>query len=461
MPFAPEPRRRLALFAACFSLFPAIARGAPPREPGPFAEPPPSGPIEPAPFAEPPPDEPPREPFEPRDPVDSPPYDPPWVAEDVATHPLVFSIFAPAATNGGRPVKTYFEVDALYGQVGELHGLSVGTFSLVEGPAWGLRLGAIANAQGDRGESGGLWLAGLSNFAGGDVAGLNVAGLFNRSRSFDGFQIAGGANVARRTVQGAQIALGGNFARELGGLQIGGLFNGAGEGAGAQAGAVNVVADGFSGAQLGGLNLSLETFNGVQLGAFNHADEAEDALQIGAINAARENEGGLQLGVVNYARRFVRGGLQFGLINVATRGQGTQVGLVSVSERLAVEPIAWASVGQNLFYSAGLRLRNGAPYSQLFFSYASLPGSDRLGAGVALGARVSPEGPFFVDLDAAYTYFAPPERGAGVEHRALGRLTVGWAVDDHFGVFVGGAGGVQVREREVGPAFEVFAGLHF
>ncbi len=457
---APKALRPIAALAACFALLPASALAGPRCQSGPFAEPPPGEPVEPerGPFADPPPDDPPRDVAEPRDPPDEPPL---IAAADRPTHPFVFSVFAPAATNGGRPVETYVEINVLHGRVGALRGVGVGTFGLVEGPAWGLRLGAIANAQGgDDDESGGLWLAGLANYAAGDLAGLHAAGLFNRSRAFDGVQLAGGVNVAARAAQGAQIAGAGNVADELSGLQIGGLFNYAGRGGGGQLGPINVASDDFGGAQIGAINTSIEAFNGAQIGAFNYAHEAEDSLQLGALNAAREVEGGLQVGAFNYARRFVRGGLQFGLVNVARRGEGTQVGLVSVSERLAIEPLAWGAWGRGASYSAGLRLRNGAPYSQLFATYA--PGGDgRFGAGAALGARVSPEGPFSVDLDAAYTYLAPSEAGARAEHRPALRASVGWAIDEHFGVFVGGSGGASLRGERARPAFEGFAGLHF
>ncbi|MCU0687743.1 MAG: hypothetical protein MUF34_36795 [Polyangiaceae bacterium] len=448
--------RRIASLVACLALAPCFAQAAPPG-PRPFAEPPPDGPVEPSPYAEPPPDD--EPPGRERERDDRSTYE--VAARPVATHPLVVSIFAPAATNGGRPVETYAELNLLYGQVGALHGVGIGTFSAVEGPAWGLRVAALVNAQTTLDESGGLWVAGLSNFARSDVAGWHVAGLFNRSRALDGVQLAGGFNLAKGLVQGAQIAGGGNVAGELSGLQIAGLFNGAESGSGGQLGAINLGEGEFAGAQIGALNLSLRAFGGAQLGAINYAYEAADALQLGAINAAREVEGGLQIGVINYARRFVRGGLQFGLINVATRGEGTQVGLISVSERLAVEPLAWGSWGRGASYSAGLRLRNGAPYSQIFFTTATAPGRDRLGAGLALGARVSPEGPFFVDLDAAYSYLAPAEAGASAEHRPAARASIGWNPTEHFGVFVGASGGMRLRGDEARAAFEGFAGVHF
>jgi hypothetical protein len=458
MPLSPEARRRVAALAACLSLAPALALGAPP--PGPFAEPPPGEPIEP--FDEPPPDDddrPRRREVE----VVEPP-DEPLVAAELKVHPLVVSLFSPASTNAGRPVETYLEINALYGRVGALSGVSAGAFSRVDGPAWGLRLGALVNAQTTEGdESGGLWIAGLSNFAWGDLYGVHVAGLVNRSAGFDGVAIAGGANLAAGLVQGGQIALGANVAQRLSGLQIAGLFNHASRGSGAQLGPINLGEGEFGGLQLGAVNMTLEDLGGAQLGAINYAYEAEDSLQLGAVNAARELEGGLQVGVINYARRFVRGGLQFGLVNVAPRGEGTQVGLVSVGERLAVEPLAWGSWGRGSTYAAGLRLRNGAPYSQIFFAYAPAEGKDRVGAGAAVGARLSPNGPFFVDLDVAYTHLARADQGDRPEHRPAVRASVGLDPSDggHFGVFVGASGGARVRGGEARAAFEGFAGLHF
>ncbi|HEU4405420.1 MAG TPA: hypothetical protein VFS43_09040 [Polyangiaceae bacterium] len=454
----PAALRTLAALAACLSLSPALARGAPP--PGPFAEPPPGEPDDPVePFAEPPPDDdgPRRRVVE----IVEPPDDP-LVAAERTTHPLVVSIFAPASTNAGQPVETYLEINALYGQVGALRGVSAGAFGRVDGPAWGLRLGALANAQTADDESGGLWVAGLANVARGDLAGLHLAGLLNRSAAFDGVAIAGGVNLAAGPARGAQLALGANVAtRGLSGLQIGGLFNHASHGSGAQLGPINVAAGELGGLALGALNLALEDFGGAQLGALNYAGEADDSLQLGAVNAARELEGGLQVGVINYARGFVRGGLQLGLVNVAPRGEGTQVGLVSVGERLAVEPLAWGSWGRGSTYAAGLRLRNGAPYSQLFFAYAPGGDRDRAGAGAALGARVSPEGPFSVDLDAAYTYLARAEPGDRPEHRPALRASLGLDVNEHFGFFFGASGGARVRGGDARPAVEGFAGLHF
>lgn len=455
MPLRPAALRRAAALAACFSLSPSLALGASPS--GPFAEPPPGEPVEP--FAEPPPDdEPPRR----REVEIAEPSDEPLVAASTETHPLVVSLVSPISTNAGRPVETYLEINALYGQVSGLHGVSIGTFSRVDGPAWGLRIGGLVNAQtSENDESGGLWLAGVSNFALGDLAGIPIAGVMNRSTDFDGVAIAGGGNLATGLMQGGQLALGANSAKRLSGLQVSGLFNHTAKGSGGQVAFANLSEGELGGLQLGALNLAFEDFGGAQIGAINYAYEAEDSLQIGAINAAREVEGGLQVGAINYARRFVRGGLQFGLINVASRGEGTQVGLISVSERLAVEPIAWGSWGRSATYAAGLRLRNGAPYSQLFFAYAPSEGKDRLGAGAAIGTRLSPEGPFFVDLDAAYTYLARADQGDRAEHRPAVRASIGLDVGEHFGVFVGASGGARLRGSEARAAFEGFAGLHF
>jgi hypothetical protein len=86
---------------------------------------------------------------------------------DVEPQPFVpgnAGLFYPLATNYGNPrIRTHFDLGVLYGLVGELDGLQLGTVNTVHGDARGMQIGVLVNADG--GTLRGVQIAGLLNAA--------------------------------------------------------------------------------------------------------------------------------------------------------------------------------------------------------------------------------------------------------------------------------------------------------
>ena len=156
--------------------------------------------------------------------------------------------------------------------------------------------------------------------AGGDIAGIQAAGLFNTAvgAEYGAWQLSGFVNMLSYDGNGMQISafynetkgmfngymLCGfiNRSENLIGAQITGVGNIAKEVYGAQLALVNV-ADTVVGAQLGGVNFAT-SLAGVQLGGINMVESRSSTpgmrgIQIGAFNYAATCPGGAQLGVVN------------------------------------------------------------------------------------------------------------------------------------------------------------------
>ncbi len=169
--------------------------------------------------------------------------------------------------------------------LGDEYAIQVGLFNLVDGSVGGLQAG-LANRSGDCLR--GIQAAGFFNVAAGDSPsyGLQVAGVANRSRDFNGLQ-AGYVNVAD-TLVGMQV---GGYAEAdcVEGLQVA-VVGRAKSLAGLQVGAANVCLDLFDTSSAGDMA-------GTQIGVLNFCNSG-DGLQIGVWNQAKHFRG-VQLGLVN------------------------------------------------------------------------------------------------------------------------------------------------------------------
>jgi hypothetical protein len=163
------------------------------------------------------------------------------------------SFFYPLATNLDAPeLRTHLSFNAIYGHIGELRGLELGTVNAVGHGLEGLEAGVLGN-----------WVGGPAN-------GLQLAGGFNVAESLEGLQLAFGLNYFHRASSGGQIAMLAN----LGGDSLNGVqaapFNRAGDVHGAQVGLINVA----------------RKVSGLQLGLINVADDI-DGVPIGLVSVTR------------------------------------------------------------------------------------------------------------------------------------------------------------------------------
>ncbi len=149
-----------------------------------------------------------------------------------------------------------------------------------------------------------------STFAGSDVYGLRLGGIYGSNVNVYGLDVGviesvsddfiglaiGVANLVQGETIGMQL---GAFccSGEFSGVQIGALGNwNSFSSYGFQVGAVNVNQESFDGLSVGALNMD-ERFRGLQIGVFNTASEAV-GVQIGVFNAC-DSFCGVQIGLVN------------------------------------------------------------------------------------------------------------------------------------------------------------------
>lgn len=154
------------------------------------------------------------------------------------------AFFYPLAANLDHPdLKTHLSFNLIYGKLGELEGLELGSFNNVTGKMSGVEIGALANKVGS------------------EASGLQVATAFNSAQQFEGIQLTAGVNRVGGSSSGAQLAgLANVDGGNVDGLQLS-LFN---------------LASNVSGAQLGLINVAAKV-RGVQLGLVNVADDVEGA----------------------------------------------------------------------------------------------------------------------------------------------------------------------------------------
>ena len=167
--------------------------------------------------------------------------------------------------------------------------------------------------------------------------------LWGTNGGVDGLEVGGLVNVVVNDVNGMQIAgLGNKIGGNLEGTQIGGLFNvNKGNTTGLQvAGLVNTTQKGNA-VQLAGIaNRSKEDYKGLQFsGLFNTSGGKAEGSQISGIFNYAYSDAGTQLsGLFNIAEDVHHGQLS-GLFNKGRHVNGSQIGLVNISDTITGTPI--------------------------------------------------------------------------------------------------------------------------
>ncbi len=260
-------------------------------------------------------------------------------AQDVPVHPANLSLFYPIGTNQDPTILTYFRLNLMYGRVGYIKGVDIGTIvNRTDQDMRGIQLTGIYSQTGNNLR--GAALTGGITYVGGSARGVQVSGLVNFNRSwFRGIQYATFFNFVQEDVTGVQVAS---------------LFNlSNGDTRYVQfASFANLAGGNFKGLQLaGGVNYVNDLMHGVQIGATNFAVEFEGA-QIGALNFTGKGRG-MMIGLINYSREL--DGTPIGAINWdKTNGNadwsiyGTSVALINTGLRTTVNRwVATAAVGSN------------------------------------------------------------------------------------------------------------------
>ena len=163
------------------------------------------------------------------------------------------SFFFPLATNiDDRDLRTHLSFNLIFGHVGELRGLELGTVNTVGHTLEGVELGL------------------LGNWVGGPASGLQLSGIFNVAKSLEGLQVAPGLNYFAHKSSGGQVSMLAN----VGGEQLTGF----------QLAPLNVAGD-VEGTQIGIINVAGKV-TGLQLGLINVADDVK-GVPIGLLSVTR------------------------------------------------------------------------------------------------------------------------------------------------------------------------------
>ncbi len=235
---------------------------------------------------------------------------------------------------------------------------------------------------------------------GGNVASEGMLGVQNAvgfnwvTDEARGVQLAVGANVAG-DLSGVQLSVGANVAmRSLKGMQLSVGFNSAGAASSGTQFTVglNVAADSFKGAQFSTFgNWAHAQFSGAQVSSgFSYASAISGA-QVSLVNVGGDVSGA-QVGLINVAST-VRGA-QVGLLNVAGRVEGESVGLISVVRDGLHRPEVW--VEDAALINVGIKLGARHVYALPTFGVVD---SKRFAAGIGLGAHLTTETRFSLDVD--------------------------------------------------------------
>ncbi len=209
------------------------------------------------------------------------------------------------------------------------------------------------------------FMTGAANYVGGHMKGVQLANVFNRTQSINGFQVAGVFNYVNGNVDGVQLAgvfnhvgqtltgtqISGVFSkvdtvigtqvsgifcktRFLKGTQVSGIANIATGAAkpGQLAGVVNYIDGTISGVQLAGVANTAKQVVGMQAsGIANRAETIRGAQLSGIYNQADTVIGIQSSGIVNRAK--VLKGAQFGLVNLTESGDGVAFGLFCYNKK--------------------------------------------------------------------------------------------------------------------------------
>lgn len=260
-------------------------------------------------------------------------------AQDVPVHPANLSLFYPIGTNQDPTILTYFRLNLMYGRVGYIKGVDIGTIvNRTDQDLKGIQLTGVYSQTGHD-FRGGMLTGGIS-YVGGSGCGVQVSGLVNFNRGW---------------FRGVQYATFFNFVQEeFVGVQLASLFNlGNGDTRYVQfASFANVAGGNFRGLQLAaGVNYVNDVMHGFQVAFTNFAVEFEGA-QIGALNFAGKGRGTM-IGIINHSREL--DGVPVGAINWdKTNGNadwsiyGTNMALINTGLRTTVKRwVATLAVGLN------------------------------------------------------------------------------------------------------------------
>jgi hypothetical protein len=325
------------------------------------------------------------------------------------------------------------------------------------GTVEGLQASGIYNTIG--GDLWGVQAAGIYNMTQGNVTGLQAAGIFNMSRgNVTGLQSAGIFNMTQGDMTGLQAAMIFNMTGNMTGVRAAGIFNMTqGNMTGAQATAIfnNTVGSGIGLQSAGIVNFVKEDFKGAQVsGLFNYTGGDFRGVQAaGIINLARGNTHGLQVGPIN--RGGEGGGVQIGLVNISQNESIIPIGLVNVVKGGIMHPAIYYDSMGFLNFS----LRSGSRFFYSVFGvgaqkiYLHTKGEDRVIFGrnkddalLVFRGGVGFEFPIrsvFVNVDVVSGSIlnldtiseAGYDSSASIISQA--RLTAGFKIFEHLGVFVG------------------------
>lgn len=312
----------------------------------------------------------------------------------------------PFATNYRRPdVHANFEFNLIYGRVGGLEGIGLGTIHYVENDMSGLLAGGMFSVVGKR--ASGLLISGLATSVGSLDPGLSVSLLVNH---------------AQKAAVGGQVSFGMNFAGSVDGAQFAGLGN---------------VARG--------------PLRGVQASFASNVADSVEGMQVALVNVAGD-VAGMQLGLINVGAR-VRG-TQVGLVNVSDDVEGVPFGLFNVSRSGGVHIDSWFSTTTHA--NLGVKFATRYTYTMLTFGYHREEDLDLFGGGLVVGWRIPvlPQVSVAVDVGGDYLLGTPlccydsrtEERIAHTKDRNHYRLRVlpTWQVQRHFALFAGPAAAMRV-----------------
>lgn len=226
---------------------------------------------------------------------------------DLEYRPVRITLLPGLGTNGidASNYTAKYSLNVLGGYHGGLDGYEAGLININQGYTRGVQLG-VFNASG--GEMTGLNIAGLANFSRRDMTGLQLAFFANVSEgSLQGLQGSFFVNSGYGSLRGLQVAGLGNIARQnLQGFQFAGIFNASVDDA-----------QGFVFAGFGNFNTG--RMQGLAFAGFLNTTRRLQGFQISGLANIAYRVRGMQVGLINYAHDFE--GIPIGLISYYGNGR--------------------------------------------------------------------------------------------------------------------------------------------
>ncbi|GAB6976990.1 hypothetical protein JCM15124A_18970 [Prevotella falsenii] len=259
------------------------------------------------------------------------------------------------------------------------------------------------------------------------MKGVNIGGLFAAGGGrIDGLQAAFGMNTLGGEMRGMQLAGISNVARHIHGVQLSGFANIVGTPfRGLQLSAFTNIAMGIkAGVQIGGIaNITSKTMRGLQLGTYNYADTLRGA-QIGLVNIALQQPKGLQLGIINYSRDTLT----------------HKIGLINISPQTEIDVLAYW--GNYALVNMALRFRNRNTYSLLSVGTRYMGFTDELSGAVSyrLGRYLNLSPRWLLSGDIGFAHIETFEKETSDKPHRLyslqGRVNLDYHINKKLGVFV-------------------------